>query len=366
MARIYKREKNWYLDYSYKGRRIRKKVGNSKKIAELALKDIELQIARDEYKLTKQDIKVEHLIDRFLEYNSTNNRESTTKRYRSIMNHFKEFLEIKNISSLKASQLNEGIIEQYKSFRKNTYTNPNGYKINSKKEIKKNTRKGARSRTINIEVDGIKYMMNLAVKWNYLRENPIKSVKSLKQDDKKPFRFLSTEEIKMFLEKTPDHLYPVFFTLLHTGMRKGEVENLCWSDLDLERRKIFIRSKEDWNPKTGEREIPINDDLYKVLLELKKKSNNRSPKKRIFELTKYGKSHNFLRRELLKVAKEAEIENFTQLHSLRHTFASHLVMNGVDLPTVKKLLGHADIQTTMIYAHLAPDHLVDSVNKLKY
>jgi len=50
----------------------------------------------------------------------------------------------------------------------------------------------------------------------------------------------------------------------------------------------------------------------------------------------------------------------------RHTFASHLVMSGVDLPTVKKLMRHSDIQTTMIYAHLAPDHLSDAVNKLKF
>ncbi len=69
---------------------------------------------------------------------------------------------------------------------------------------------------------------------------------------------------------------------------------------------------------------------------------------------------------LIKITQKAEIDNFTQVHSLIHTFASHLIMNGVDLPTVQKLLGHSDIQTTMIYAHLAPNHLVESVNKLGY
>jgi len=77
-----------------------------------------------------------------------------------------------------------------------------------------------------------------------------------------------------------------------------------------------------------------------------------------------GHSHNWLRLELIKIARKASIKDLTKIHTLRHTFASHLVMNGVDLPTVKRLMGHTDIQTTMIYAHLAPEHLTDAVNKL--
>ena len=73
-----------------------------------------------------------------------------------------------------------------------------------------------------------------------------------------------------------------------------------------------------------------------------------------------------LREKLIQIAAKAGIENLTKLHTLRHTFASHLVISGVDLPTVKKLMGHSDIQTTMVYAHLAPDHLADAVDKLTF
>jgi site-specific recombinase XerD len=66
----------------------------------------------------------------------------------------------------------------------------------------------------------------------------------------------------------------------------------------------------------------------------------------------------------IRIGKEAGIENFTTLHARRHTFASQLVMKGVDLPTVQRLLGYSDIQTTMIFAHLAHDHLDEAVNKL--
>jgi len=63
---------------------------------------------------------------------------------------------------------------------------------------------------------------------------------------------------------------------------------------------------------------------------------------------------------------EASIEGLTKLRSRRHTYASHLVMKGVGLPTVQKLIGHVDIQTTMIYSLLASDHPVEAVEKLDF
>ena len=84
----------------------------------------------------------------------------------------------------------------------------------------------------------------------------------------------------------------------------------------------------------------------------------------VFDIINSSHSHNWLRLELIKIARKAGIQELTKIHTLRYTFASHLVMNGVDLPTVKRLMGHTDIQTTMIYAHLAPEHLSDAVNKL--
>jgi len=366
MARIYQRNKVWYLDIRYKGKRIRKRVGKSKKFAELALKDTELKIARDEFGFTKKDIRIDELIERFLDYNRTNNRESTTKRYVAIMNHLREFLTKKRSDINYLSQLSDEIIEEYKSFRKNSWVNPNGQTVKSKKDIKEYTRKGARSRTINLEVDGIKMMLNLAVRWQYLAKNPLKSVKSLKEDDRKPIRFLSEDECKKFLEASPKIYYPIFFTLLHTGMRKSEIENLQWKDIDFKNRRILIRRKSDWNPKTSEREIPLSDALYKVLSNYKKRKGSPVKKEYAFNLKNSGHSHNILRRELIKTAQRAEIEDFTKVHTLRHTFASHLVMKGIDLPTVGKLLGHTDIQTTMVYAHLAPNHLVDAVNKITY
>ena len=110
----------------------------------------------------------------------------------------------------------------------------------------------------------------------------------------------------------------------------------------------------------------MNKELIKVLARLKESEGKVRGKDYVFEITHYSNSHNMLRNELIKIAKAAEIENLTKVHTLRHTFASQLVMQGVDLPSVSKLMGHSDIETTMIYAHLAPEHLADAVNKLSF
>ncbi len=359
MPRIYQRGKIWYLDLKYKGRRIRKKVGTSKKMAELALKDTEIKIMKDAFGFSKNDLSIESLIEKFLEYNRTNHRITTTKRYKAVMDHLKRFLENRRKDIIMLSQLTPEIVEEYKSFRRDERVNPNGKSPNSK-----NARKGARARTVNLELEAIRAMLYLAIKWDYLNENPMKHVKMLKVDDKKALRFLTAEECNRFLEACPDILYPVYFTFISTGMRKGELENLRWNDIDLNNRKIFIRRKPDWQPKTGERDIPINDDLHQILTRLKKNNREATEDDYVFHIKEKDKSHNMLRNELIKIARIAGIKDFTKVHTLRHTFASHLVMQGVDLPTIQRLMGHTSVETTMVYAHLAPDHLSKAVNKL--
>ena len=168
----------------------------------------------------------------------------------------------------------------------------------------------------------------------------------------------------MLLCHAPDDLKPIFQTFLLTGMRKGELANLEWKDVDFRRRKIKIRRKPFWQPKTGEREIPIGSQLLPILRRLRAANSKGLKSDFVFPHKDGDRNRSKLREKLIRVANEAGIENLTSLHALRHTFASRLVMKGVDLPTVQKLMGHADIQTTMIYAHLAEDHLAEAVDRL--
>lgn len=338
MATLRKRSGKYFIDYRVNGKRFRKIAGKSKRIAELALKDIEVKIAKNEFGFEQKDSDLYSLFNEFLTYSKTNHSSSTQNRYRAILDNFKRFLK-GHLYLTKLSQLTIKTFEDYKAYRKND---------------------GAANKTINIELGCLRLMLNLAIKWGYAKENPVKGISMLKEDNHKKPRFLSKEECAKLLDACGQEMYPIFFTFLNTGMRKSELEYLEWKDIDFGRRKIKIRVKDNWRPKTTEREIPINQGLYDVLI--KQKSNRQGTY--IFHRDGKRIEPNYLRKKLMSITKKSEFPDVTKIHTLRHTFASHLVMNGVDLTTVKKLLGHSDIATTMIYSHLADEHVDKAVEKL--
>ena len=363
MASIFKRGRVWYIDVRYKGRRIRRKVGTSKKVAELALHDAEVKIAKEEFGFVRKDLSIDRLIEDFLEYNRTNHRASTAKRYKAITDHLQAYLAAKRSDVIALSQLTPQVIEGYKTWRRDQWVNPNGRPVDSEDDVTDSTRMGARSRTVNLEVDGIKTMLNLAIKWGYLKENPVKQVKPLKTDDRKPVRYLTVEECQQLLEASSPLLRDVYFTFLNTGMRKSELENLRWSDVDLQRRKIRICWKPDWQPKTGERDIPMGDSVYELIRDLKQKSNGDSTDDYVFPVKNSGHSHNWLRTELIKVAREAGISDLTKVHTLRHTFASLLFERRENPVQIQRWMGHASLKVTLdTYTHLIPDDEVDPLD----
>jgi len=365
MARIYKRDKVWYLDIRVKGNRIRRKVGTSKKIAELALKDAEVKVARHEFGFARKDIVIDKLFDLFLDYSRANHRSGSTNRFRAVIDNFRHFLQT-NTNITFVSEVTPETIDQYKIYRKDPQSNSFNNKAVNSNENTKVVCKAVKSNTVNFELKTLTNIFNRAIKWGYLKENPVKEVKRLRVTDSKPVRFLTIKECHRFLKACPEDLYPIFFTYLNTGMRKSELINLEWNDIDFKRRKIKIQWKEFWQPKSGRREIPFSQNLFELLQKLKKENHNNHKSNFVFPHKDGGRIKIKLREKMIQIAEKAGIKNLTRLHTLRHTFASHLVMNGVDLPTVKQLMGHSDIQTTMIYAHLAPDHLADAVEKLGF
>ncbi len=142
--------------------------------------------------------------------------------------------------------------------------------------------------------------------------------------------------------------------MLNTGIREGERPRLKWKHIDFESKRILIHSSKV----KMYRVIPMSKSVEKVLKGLEKKTDY------VF-VNRDGSPQLKIRKSLSTACREAGLKNVTP-HTLRHTFASHLVMSGVDLNTVKTLLGHPDISTTMIYSHLTEDHLARSVEKLPW
>ena len=354
MGRVYQRGKTYYVDVNDRRRRIRRKIGKSKRIAELVLKDMELQIERGKWGFGRADGDISVLSESYLKHIKLHCRESSYLRYSGIVISFQGFLEWKYPKSKKVSDISRLTIEDYKQFR----IGQSNISPNSGPPRSRNCKESISARTLNLELKTLKSMFKYGTTSGLSGINPFEDVKLLKVDKKKLPKFLSRDECTRFMESCLEEDRFVFRTFLNTGMRMGELLNLQWRDVDLEQCHIRIQAKTFWEPKSGERIIPLAPVLTEELLERK---NGVRDTDFVFRDPNDENAGRRLRKKAFVAARNAGIEGKVNLHTFRHTFASHLVMSEVDLPTVQKLLGHAEINSTMIYAHLATKHLRNAV-----
>jgi len=171
-------------------------------------------------------------------------------------------------------------------------------------------------------------------------------------------RLLGPAEEGRLLAQREARLKPLVMTALNTGFRPSELFSLTWKDVDLQRWSITVRAA---YAKNGEsRSVPMHDILTTTLEEVRISSMGRGPVCLNRQGTPYKSFRTAFERAVLKVA----IPDCT-FHLLRHTFASRLGMAGVDLPTVKELIGYKDIKMTLRYTHLSGDHKHAAVSKLE-
>ena len=218
-------------------------------------------------------------------------------------------------------------------------------------------KKGNKPATINRHVATLKHMMTKAHDWQWINEAVARGVKKVKllEENNKRLRFLSVEECQRLLALCDSHLRPIVTTALNTGMRKGEILSLKWEDVDL--KHGFLHIKET---KNGERkEVPINGTLKHTLSGLPRRLDGGH----VFYDPKTDKPYQDVKKSFATACRKAGITDF-HFHDLRHTYASHLVMAGVDLTTVKELLGHKNLTMTLRYSHLSPTHKVKAVEAL--
>jgi len=197
------------------------------------------------------------------------------------------------------------------------------------------------------------------VKRNQLSSNPVIAVRTPKQEKKLP-RFLEYGEVKKLLETPPMDSWlgardrAIMETLYSTGIRVSELVGLNMDDIDFLGEVIHIRGKGK-----KERIAPIGTSALRVIqhyMEFRNKraqSNSNFDSKVLF-VNKHGRrlSTRSVRRKMDKYLKMAGLDPLISPHTLRHSFATHMLNNGADLRSVQELLGHQSLSTTQIYTHL--------------
>lgn len=327
---VFKKDNRWYIDY-YRpdGRRKREIVTIpgidparvTRQDAKKALSIRKGQIAEGKFDIAQTRIPIlfDKLADRYFQYSKDNKRswQRDLSSIKCLLTYFK---------GKALSQITPWLIEKYKSERK--------------AQVKLST--------VNRELATLSNMLNMAVAWKLIDSSPYKGVKHFRVNNTN-LRILSEGEFHKLYAAASPWLRPILLAAATTGMRRGEIINLKWDDVNLEEGFIFVRDSKNYESRT----VTIHPKLKEALLLLKDKRQNDyafGGKKTIIyawtnALCKSGIPH-------------------CRFHDLRHTFASRLVMEGVDLVTVQELMGHKNINMTKRYSHPTPEHKKQAVERI--
>lgn len=205
---------------------------------------------------------------------------------------------------------------------------------------------GVMPKTINRDLIFLSSVFRILIEVDqYHHENPLSGLKKLKAPSK-GMGFLSNDEIALLLSELEEGDRKITIFCLSTGARWGEAEGLRVEHV-IGNRAMFLETKTD-----KERAVPISQEVADLIL---------TKKTGLVFSSQYAKV-----REVIKRIKP-DLPRGQAVHVLRHTFATHFMMNGGSIITLQRILGHSDIKQTMVYAHFAPDYLTDAIkfNPLK-
>ncbi|MDA2931380.1 tyrosine-type recombinase/integrase, partial [Acidobacteria bacterium AH-259-O06] len=330
----YRRGTKWQVDTSYKGIRIRELVA-TEEMAQKTIKKAQTLIDENRYLEIKRQSKVTlgQFARRYLQWCKNEGQkafEDKSKRLKRMISHLGE--------DMLLSEVQSETLEGYKAYRLSTA----------------GVRGKIQPATINRDLANFKHMLTKAVDWGVLVENIGTKVKLLKVKNQK-LRYLSGEELEKLFAATSPYLKPLIILAVNTGLRKSELLTLRWSDINFRTGYIELLDQ-----KNGEMSyIPMNRDVKEALRKIPRRLD--SPY--IFS-KKNGLPPVDIKYHFYKALRQSGIAHCT--HSLRHTFASHLCMSGVDLPTIRELMRHKSYSMTLRYAHLSNQHTKKAVDTLSF
>jgi integrase len=330
MSRLYKRGNVYWFDFQIQGTRYRKSTGKSKRRDAENVFHAEREKAKAGESSDVQEVKAYKLVELAKEYLKWAERQ---RSYKDKKRGIRQLIEVFGNHDVK--DLNTREIEQWQSKRLK-YNKPS---------------------TVNRLLATLKHMVNKGTQWGMASDGALKQVRNVKllPENNRRLRFLSIEECQRLIECCHKDLKPIIVVALNTGMRRGEIFNLKLEQVDLRHGFILLDTS-----KNGERrEIPINTTLEYLFKEMQP----RSVESEYVFTGKTGKPLTDIKKGFHTALRRAGIHDF-RFHDLRHTFASQLVMAGIDITSVKELLGHKSLTMTMRYSHLSPGHKRKAVHVL--
>ena len=331
---LYQRGKSWYYDFLYRGERYSGCIGPvSKTVAKeiMAKKKAEAVEGRYELPSQKPSPRLEDFVKDYFAYYTTNRRPGSVRRHQVSWRMMQPVLGSKRLVEIAPFDL-----ERYRRQRKQA---------------------GVSDVTINRELAFLRHLYTMAITWGKASENPVKKIQFARENNGR-IRMLSLGEEGQLLAYCRPQLKPLVVAALHTGFRSSELLSLTWEDVDFRRQIITVQAA---YAKNGEsRSVPMNTVLTTTLKVVRMGTAATGP---VF-CNRQGTPYRSFRTAFERAVRKAGLEDFT-FHDLRHTFASRLVMAGVDLPTVQSLMGHKDISMTLRYTHLSSDHKQRAVRALE-
>ena len=312
--KLYQRGRNWYLTFYVRGKRVQESTGTAdRRKAERVYARRMAEVERGEYAQSAK-ITLAQFGQQYMDYAKANKR--SWLRDEQIMTHLAQAFGRSMLNDIGALQ-----IERYKIDR---------------------LKAPVTSATVNREIALLKHMYNLAETWGlFFGRNPVKGVKFLAENNEK-LRTLSEQEEATLLSHCSPYLQDLVTFAINTGFRLGEILNLKWEAIDLDNNIIKTLVKKNRRML----EVPLNPAALAVV----KGWYGIRKCDYVFYNPETGGQWKDLWLGLKKACRKAGLEDVTW-HTLRHSFATRLNGGGADLVTVKELLGHSDIKTTMRYAH---------------
>ena len=337
MASLYKRGKVWWILYYVDNNRVRKPVNTIYKEALKFRKEVETKIIKGDFGRPKENksVSLEKAKARFCNKLKIYAGKSTCENYKFILKKFYNYLEDEDINSI--TEIEERTIEGYLLSRK---------KANSIQGGKLKTS------TLNWELKGIKKFIKSCEEHGFLEEGLSHKIKTIKEKKRVPFFFTEEHLDLIFNSDEPVYTKKIYLFLLLSGLRPGELCDLTYDDIDLPGRKIFLRERKDWGPKTNERTVPISEELALLIESIPKLH------KRYIFINERGNKFNVhaLDTRFLRLRRSIGLEKGTP-HTFRHTYGALIIMKSGNIRALQKILGHRKIETTQIYSHVTDEHL---------